>query len=696
MSSAASSTVTSAPDHGRLATFLVFLREELKPRPGRLEVALRITASAVLALWVGLNFGFPALGLSLYLVYMVPRDSPAKAVKYLILIAFTCALAVVYAEIIVSLPGEGPAIRFAGGAAIIFVGIFMMQATTAGPPWLLLAVLSDAFIRSWDHRHAAEMNLENNLWLWLSMVTGFGCGVIVELLFGRRDSLKMLRAELSDSLQTVAQAMSNWQQGREDPATQKKLDGLSLKGASAQYELLNDAQKRYFDPTGVGTVLSETIQLGLFLIDQVATFQARNSRLLTEEDRATLPILIEQCHVLEKAIRSGRKPPAVNLLEPPSSAGTQLAGIRETLLKINAALNGHGTYFAKLAAPPKPGFLKPDAWTNSVYVVNALKVTAAACICYFFQAATDWGGISTIVTTCLVTALGTVGEATEKQLLRISGDILGGLCALAAIAWIFPQFSTMAGLTVVVAVVALVGAWIFLSSPRLSYAGRQLSYCFFLATLTSASTPTSLTQARDRVAGVVLGVTVMWLVYDQISPVWTIHTLRGSLAKIMRAVADVADLQASQDPLGARLQRLAGLRSSFANNLNALRRKIEVHGYELIPTEHHKKATIAKLNHTCDLLQRLFIAEMVAFKEEVAGTAPADDEIKALPGRSKDELRALIARVEAKAKGVGARDQFEVISQHSYAAALADLQNTINDLLGISSSHGAIPHKNRA
>jgi len=42
----------SAPDHGRFATFLAFLREELKPRPGRLEVALRINASAVLALWV--------------------------------------------------------------------------------------------------------------------------------------------------------------------------------------------------------------------------------------------------------------------------------------------------------------------------------------------------------------------------------------------------------------------------------------------------------------------------------------------------------------------------------------------------------------------------------------------------------------------------------------------------------------------
>lgn len=218
----------------------------------------------------------------------------------------------------------------------------------------------------------------------------------------------------------------------------------------------------------------------------------------------------------------------------------------------------------------------------------------------------------------------------------------------------------MAGLTAVVTVVAFVGAWVFLSSPRFSYGGRQFSYCFFLATLTSASTPTSLTQARDRVAGVVLGVTVMWLIYDQISPSWSIHTLRPLLAKIMGAVADVADLQSSQDPGGVRLRRLPGLRSSFAKNLNALRRKIEVHGYE----------------------------------EDVAKTTPADSEIKAFPAPTKDELRVLISRVRGNTKEEGTPSQFYEIKPHSYADVLADLRNTINDLLDIASSHSAIPRKN--
>ena len=686
MSSAASSTVTAPLEHGRVAAFIAFLREELKPRPGRLQVALRITASAILALWVCMSFHLPEMGIALYLVFMVPRDSPTKAVKFLVLIAIICALAVVCADLIVSWGGDSPAVRFAGGAIVIFASIFMMQASTLGPIWMLLGLAADDLIRSWDSRYPAEITLEGSLRICLCLVTGFACGVVVELLLGRRDSLKVLREELAASFEAVAHAMSSWQQGREDPAAQKKLDGLSLKGGLAQCELLYDAQSRYHDPSGVGLALLGTIQLGLFLIDQAASFQARNSHSLTEEDRNALPILIGECHSLAKAIRAGRKPARATILEEPLSAGTQLAGIQETLLKINGALNGDGTNYGKLAAPPKPGFLKPDAWTNKTYVTNAMKVTAACCISYFIYSASDWSGINTIVTTCIITALSTVGEATEKQVLRIAGATIGAICAFAAIIFIFPQLSTIAGLTVVVAIVTMLAAWVFLSSPRLSYAGVQIALCFFLGTLTSTSTPTSLTQGRDRVVGVLMGVTVMWLVYDRISPVWTVDTIRGSVAKLIGLVAQVADLQSSQDPIGAKAQRLAGLRSSFAKGVTALRRKIEVHGYELIPTERHKKATVVKLNHVCDLLQRLFIAEVVAVEEEAVGTTPADDEIKVFPSRSKDELQLLIARVEGKTKDEGVRDQLEEISPHGYAAVLAQLRVTVNDLLGSNRS----------
>ncbi len=483
--------------------------------------------------------------------------------------------------------------------------------------------------------------------------------------------------------------MSNWQQGIDDPATQKKLDGLSLKGSLAQCDLLYDAQSRYHDPSGVGLALLGTIQLGLFLVDQAASFQARNSRSLTERrSPETAPCNRSKSAIADAAptIRAGRKPgDDTTILEGPSSAQTQLAGIRETLLKINGALNGDGTNYGKLTAPPKPGFLKPDAWTNKTYVSNALKVTAACGISYCSSIPhSDWGGINTIVTTCIITALSTVGEATEKQTLRIAGAIIGAICALAAIIFILPQLSTIAGLTVVVAVVTMVAAWVFLSSPRLSYSGVQIALCFLLATLTSTSTPTSLTQGRDRVVGILMGITVMWLVYDRISPVWTIDTIRGSAARLIGLVAEVADLRSSQEPIGNKAQRLAGLRSSFAKGVTALRRKIEVHGYELIPTERQKKATVVKLNHACDLLQRLFIAEVVALEEEAVGTTPADNEIKTFPSRSKNELRSLIARVEGKTKELGVADQLETVSAHSYAAVLADLHITVNELLDSS------------
>lgn len=46
----------------------------------------------------------------------------------------------------------------------------------------------------------------------------------------------------------------------------------------------------------------------------------------------------------------------------------------------------------------------------------------------------------------------------------------------------------------------------------------------------------------------------------------------------------------------------------------------------------------------------------------------------------------LIDRVAGKTKDAGARDQFEEINPHSYAAVLADLRTAVIDLLGTSNA----------
>jgi len=63
-----------------------------------------------------------------------------------------------------------------------------------------------------------------------------------------------------------------------------------------------------------------------------------------------------------------------------------------------------------------------------------------------------------------------------------------------------------------------IAAWITTSSSRLSYAGLQVALAFYLINLSEPSIQTSLTVARDRAVGVVLGTVVMWVVFEKFYP----------------------------------------------------------------------------------------------------------------------------------------------------------------------------------
>jgi multidrug resistance protein MdtO len=54
------------------------------------------------------------------------------------------------------------------------------------------------------------------------------------------------------------------------------------------------------------------------------------------------------------------------------------------------------------------------------------------------------------------------------------------------------------------------------ASPRISYFGVQMALAFYLVHLQSFRFETSLSIARDRVVGVLVGLFAMWLIFDQL------------------------------------------------------------------------------------------------------------------------------------------------------------------------------------
>jgi multidrug resistance protein MdtO len=110
--------------------------------------------------------------------------------------------------------------------------------------------------------------------------------------------------------------------------------------------------------------------------------------------------------------------------------------------------------------------LVPGALSNPEHVKFALRGCLAAGLCYVIYNSLFWPGISTAITTCLLTALSTIGASHQKQILRFGGALVGGLViGMGAQIFILPNFDSIGAFAVLFAAVACVAAW-FATSGR--------------------------------------------------------------------------------------------------------------------------------------------------------------------------------------------------------------------------------------
>ena len=168
--------------------------------------------------------------------------------------------------------------------------------------------------------------------------------------------------------------------------------------------------------------------------------------------------------------------------------------------------------------PDGHGLFKPDAFTNPAHVHFALKVTLAAMSCYILYSAIDWSGIHTAFITCTFIALESTGATLYKGALRIIGCVIGGALALFSIVFLIPHMETIASLVVLVASAAAIAGWITTGSERISYAGLQIAFAFFLSVFQGYAPDTDLDNVRDRVVGILLGLVVTAFVFHYIWP----------------------------------------------------------------------------------------------------------------------------------------------------------------------------------
>ena len=269
--------------------------------------------------------------------------------------------------------------------------------------------------------------------------------------------------------------------------------------------------------------------------------------------------------------------------------------------------------------PPQSLFVR-DALTNPEHIKFALKGCLAASLCYIFYTALDWNGISTAVTTCILTALTTIGSSRQKQVLRFAGAFAGGAVSLVAQIFVLPGLNSIAGFTLLFLAVTSVAAWIATSSPRLSYFGIQTALVFYIVNLQDFGIQTSLVHGRDRVIGIMLGLIMMWLVFDQLWSAPTAIEMRKTFISVFRLLAQYASESRANDRSAAK-DRGYALREAINIRFSQVRALADAVWFEFGPSRQRDLALRSRILGWQLQLRMLFIScvALVKYRLQLPG-----------------------------------------------------------------------------
>jgi len=551
-----------------------FFKEELAPYPGRAALVARMTVAATIVMLLTMTFRIPYGAYGAIYALTISRESPQATTKAATTIIIAFLLSVLYVLIGARFFLQDPSLRLIWVVVTFFVMFYALSATTNYSAAARFGYLLSITIPLWDRQIPAESKLEGTLWAFAAISLGSLITVAVELIYAELTAGHgILLQPLADRLAATEELLNCYASGLPvDEKTKDQITHFAMVGNSAMRRTL----QRSAYPPAYREQMGAVIALVGRLVDIAANVDYLSSD-LPNNTRDQIRSLAANIRTIRSDLLNGKAP---ILIEPPAEAqhlaGTPvLVEMEKTISLIPEAFVGAlslGEY-APLPSSDEPslGLFRSDALSNSEHLKFGLRGCFAASLCYLIYSAKAWPGISTAITTCFLTALSTIGSSRQKQLLRISGAIVGGVfLGIGAEMFILPALDSIAGFTLVFLAVTVGSAWIMTSSPRLSYFGVQIIVAFYLINLSEFAVQTSLVPARDRVIGILLGLLMMWLVFDQLWSVSAAMQMKRTFASNLRLLAQFAREPISGD-LRTASERSYALRETINSNFDRVR-----------------------------------------------------------------------------------------------------------------------------
>lgn len=644
-----------------LQTWIYQFWQDLRPTPGRLGISLRIVLASVLTLVLLMTLRIPAAPLALYFIFLLGRESPAVSLRsgIVALLAVSAAVAAQLAVVIAT--DNDPIARVLSVALIGSIGGVIISSTTVPSVGTMLGFIFCSGFSNWELHRPADALVRASLWLVGSCAIGIGCAVFVEYAFGLTNPVKRLEQQLQmryEALEKLFHLLAVAAAAEDLFAATVQVSRLAAAGQRGMQELHNSIVERYIG-AGVPPFASDVhIAMLAQLMDLSAALGSQNRSIGDRQAQERFSRVAEQCRNWRKLhSATGRQSMEVTMPQPV----TLLDHIESVLNKLQSMPKEVGpTNDQKPVAlsSKRASLLIPNAVRSQENVAFALKLSLCATICYVFYHAVDWRGISTCVTTVFITALSTRGAIHQKLAQRVMGCIIGGLVlAIGATAFLFPHMDSITSLAILVAVVAFLAAWCA-TGRRFSYVGLQIAVAFYLVAFEGFGPATELAPARDRFAGIAVGLIVMWIVFGEIWPVRTLTVMRRKLVEVLRNTAMLFKFGASGQRQNEELRDAEALRGHVGKAVAELRTLNDAAGYEFGSDRRQQM-------DAGDILLRAAFAAVAIFWNELAFLHSADQDFRREP-RLREMRQTLAAELSRMAEVLAHEDTFEPAVNYTF------------------------------
>jgi len=562
---------------------------------------------------------------------------------------------------------------------VAFYGLSAMSNYGAGTAFAIVIVIA---VPAWDQAGPQAALVVSNLWVLGTVALAVTVTIVLEFAFSLFDTRDELTEGLDQRLEAVRVVLEQSARRAVTPEAMGKLAQFAMIGPSRLRRLALSANSARHDIAR----LSTTVSLIGRLVDQLAPFRGFDS--FTPNDAPRLQALADQISKLQQKIRAHNGKQVIQPLRTPSDGPLILLGLEQTLDMLRMSVSpAHGQSFTlDQINPAPPTMLKPDAFRNPEHLNFALRGCLASTLCYFIFNAVSWPGLNSSLFTCVVTAVTSIGSSRQKQLMRTSGAIVGGLfLGIGSQVLILPILDTIAGFTVMFAAVTAVAAWFITSSPRLSYFGAQFALAFYFIQLRGPFPQTNLAIARDNTVGILLGLTMMWLVFETLGAKPAVQVMRELFAENLHLMAEYARPWPHGKP--ANLQKIRTMREKISQNFLGVVTQADAVLFEIGRSRDYSLAVRRRLLGWQPQLRSLFLME-VALLQYRLQISPQN-----LPAPILRAALHLDSEVSALLEGIARAFRFNDTScqPHNVQAAYADLEHAIFDVY-----HDEPPPRSRA